>query len=110
MRASLLEEGDHVLENVKRFYTGHDRWEQLSAALAFSSSSALLLRAALLVVGPPYPLGIAAALLSLLCFILVFAAAFCLLGILRLSARLGAAERVLIAAEVVICIAIMHVI
>ena len=102
--------GDYVLENVKRFYIGHERREQLSVALAFASSSALLLMAAFMAVGLFYSLGIDAVLFGLLCFVLVFAVSFCLLSVLGLSARLRVAEKVLIVAEVVICIAIMRVI
>jgi hypothetical protein len=98
-----------VLENVKGFYRSHDLEEQLSVALALASSSAILLMAAIIGIWYQYTISAFAISLILLCFLLIFVMAFCLLKVLKLSVRLSATKKALIVAAAVTCIAIICV-
>ncbi len=83
--------------------------EQISFALELATSSAILFLAAIIGIGYPYSMGVFTISLALLCFLLVFILAFCLLSALKLGARLSTSKKALIIAAAVASIAIICV-
>ncbi len=82
--------------------------EQMTVAAAIASTSGILMLTVLVEVVYAEKLGALVVGLALLCFFFVFVGVFCILRVLRVSAKISTTKKLLLIVETIACIVIIH--